>query len=71
MSSDIKQCPRCGNYYTDYPALSRYYNVDICPACGLDEALRGMVTVPKPASEWFRDPTEIVLTSDEDEEGDE
>ena len=33
-------CPICGREYTDYPALSRRDNAtEICPACGVDEAL--------------------------------
>ena len=27
-------CPRCDERYTEYPALSRRGNVDICSACG-------------------------------------
>ena len=41
--TDIKKtriCPICGRKYTDYPALSRRDNTtEICPACGVDEAL--------------------------------
>lgn len=33
-------CPICGRKYTDYPALSRRDNTtEICPDCGVDEAL--------------------------------
>lgn len=33
-------CPICGREYTDYPALSRRDNTtEICPDCGLSEAL--------------------------------
>ena len=33
-------CPICGREYTDYPALSRRDNAtEICPDCGVDEAL--------------------------------
>ena len=33
-------CPICGREYTDYPALSRRDNTtEICPDCGVDEAL--------------------------------
>ena len=35
-----KFCPRCGQYYTKYPALSRYDNETyICPDCGVEEAM--------------------------------
>ena len=33
-------CPICGREYTDYPALSRRDNAtEICPDCGVSEAL--------------------------------
>ena len=33
-------CPRCGQAYTDHPALSRRDNATmICPDCGTREAL--------------------------------
>lgn len=36
-------CPRCGNAYTDYPALSRKdTKTEICPTCGQAEALLQM-----------------------------
>ncbi len=32
-------CPRCGKYYSDYPAMSRRdHRTDICPDCGINEA---------------------------------
>lgn len=35
-----KLCPRCGNMYMDHPAISRRDNkTEICPTCGLAEAL--------------------------------
>ena len=57
-----KECPRCGNLYVGFPALSRRYNIDICPECGLDEAARDMTKKnPLAPDEWFRNPIEIVL----------
>lgn len=39
-SSWIPVCPRCGNEYSDPPALSRVdNNTSICPDCGMREAL--------------------------------
>lgn len=36
----LKICPRCGKTYTGVPATSRKDNVtEICPECGLAEAL--------------------------------
>lgn len=33
-------CPRCGNNYYEYPAISRLDNkTEICPTCGQAEAL--------------------------------
>ena len=34
------KCPKCGKYYVGYPALSREDNkTEICPECGVKEAL--------------------------------
>lgn len=39
-------CPQCGRRYTEPPALPRTDNAtDICPACGLKEALAAMPPV--------------------------
>ncbi len=39
-SDSIKECPVCGQMYTDRPALSRREGVgEICPDCGTKEAL--------------------------------
>ena len=35
----ISVCPRCGQTYTDRPAISRVDNTPICPDCGTREAL--------------------------------
>ena len=35
-----RRCPKCGQEYTDRPAISRLDNVTpICPDCGTREAL--------------------------------
>ncbi|MBR6505915.1 hypothetical protein IKT18_03750 [Candidatus Saccharibacteria bacterium] len=32
------KCPKCGAYYTGYPALSREDNkTKVCPECGIKE----------------------------------
>lgn len=50
-------CPRCGGYYNDPPALSRYYDIEICTNCGMDEAVRCfMHLMPKDPNDWFVDP---------------
>ena len=42
-SSWIPVCPRCGNEYSDPPALSRADNATlICPDCGMREALEAV-----------------------------
>ena len=39
----IRVCPKCGNAYHGYPAISRKDNrTQICPDCGVREALAGM-----------------------------
>ena len=45
-------CPRCGNEYDDFPALSRRDNkTDICSACGTEEALIDASIIPPTANE--------------------
>ena len=35
-------CPKCNKKYDEYPALSRVDNkTDICPRCGIKEAVNG------------------------------
>lgn len=61
-----RECPRCGNLYLGFPALSRRFPIDICPECGVEEAFRDATgTEPMDPREWFRDPRGIVLTSGE------
>lgn len=39
-TNQIKTCPRCGDQYEEFPALSRRDNkTDICSDCGTEEAL--------------------------------
>ena len=41
---DTKKCPNCGRMYSGYPALSRKDNkTEICPDCGIAEALEGLI----------------------------
>lgn len=40
----MRQCPICGREYIEYPAISRKDNLtEICPECGLMEALEDMM----------------------------
>lgn len=42
----VRVCPVCGRNYSDPPALSRADNTtDICPDCGMMEAL---ASIPRP-----------------------
>lgn len=44
--SKVRVCPLCGRNYSDPPALSRVDNAtDICPDCGMMEAL---ASIPRP-----------------------
>ncbi|MGL5433776.1 MAG: YopX family protein [Lachnospiraceae bacterium] len=50
-------CPKCGKGYSERPALSRKDNkTDICPACGMWEAITAarMAPVPNVSSFKFR-----------------
>lgn len=43
-----KICPVCGNKYNGYPAISRKDNkTEICPDCGVAEALKDFVNYIK------------------------
>lgn len=35
----MRKCPECGAEYFDVPAISRKDNKEICPICGIKEAL--------------------------------
>ena len=46
-------CPRCGNTYIDYPALSRKDNkTEICSTCGQAEALLQMMGTDLKDDKW-------------------
>lgn len=48
-------CPVCGRSYTDPPALSRRDNkTDICPECGMREALAAIPQRETPAERTRR-----------------
>ena len=48
------QCPKCGLERMERRnALSRQFDIQICPACGTDEALRAANNDVLPASEWW------------------
>lgn len=51
MSEKItRTCPICGQQYTEPPALSRRDNkTDICPTCGMMEALAAIPRREEPA----------------------
>ena len=35
----MRVCPKCNKAYSDHPAMSRIDGTDICPECGVREAL--------------------------------
>ena len=54
-AAEPPQCLRCGAPLAAHlmvNALSRYVNVQICEACGMDEALRDAAHAPLPPTEW-------------------
>lgn len=68
-------CMRCGGPMRKYlaeNALSRALNIYVCPACGMDEALRDAAGKVLPISEWYavkqhrfaehKDPQAVKLT---------
>lgn len=42
-----KVCPKCGKGYEGYPAMSRLDGSDICPECGVREALEAFTSSRK------------------------
>ncbi len=42
-----KVCPKCGKGYNGYPAMSRADGKEICPECGVREALEAFATSQK------------------------
>lgn len=53
MEKAIRVCPVCGREYSDYPAISRRDNVtEICPDCGVMEALEDFVAYLEKKREW-------------------
>ena len=43
MKNETRMCPKCGRTYTEYPAVSRENNEDICPDCGMKEAIEAFI----------------------------
>lgn len=57
MAPHEHTCPRCGLPYVGHPALSRQVAADVCPACGMDEAIREFAGKgPLPLSRWADPP---------------
>jgi len=57
-----KKCPRCGKLYSGPSALSRSDNTtEICPACGMAEALKAMDAVKADAARDQGDPVDDSL----------
>lgn len=51
---DVKICPKCGNHYIGFPALSRVDNkTKICPDCGTTEAMESIgYKIFEPLPNW-------------------
>lgn len=48
LKESEKVCPKCGQKYTGYPALSRKDNkTEICPDCGTEEAIEDYLSAMK------------------------
>ena len=61
----LKQCPRCGKIYSGPSALSRSDNTtEICPACGMAEALKAMDAVKADAARDQGDPVDTATQAD-------
>lgn len=50
----VKNCPRCGEDYNEFPALSRTDNkTEVCPPCGTAEAMEDFLgSGAMPQEEW-------------------
>lgn len=47
---ELRRCPLCGCLYSEVPALSRVDNAtEICPECGIREALASIGVAPDEA----------------------
>ena len=58
----LKKCPQCGKIYSGPSALSRSDNAtEICPACGMAEALKAMDAVKADAARDQGDPVDDSL----------
>ena len=61
----LKQCPQCGKIYSGPSALSRSDNsTEICPACGMAEALKAMDAVKADAARDQGDPVDTATEAD-------
>ena len=50
----IAVCPKCGNVYFDFPALSRIDNITpICSDCGFREALESIGVPPEEQEKYI------------------
>lgn len=48
----MRTCQKCGKKYSEYPALSRKDNLtEICPSCGMREALEELEQLKSENSE--------------------
>ena len=55
FAANPPRCLRCGNILSNQLALnatSRYADIQVCEACGMDEAMRDWRKAPLPFQEW-------------------
>lgn len=57
---EVKKCPICGKEYNEHPAISRNDNKEICPDCGLKEALQAFVEYEKHANTLRKEDIEVI-----------
>ena len=57
----LMKCPICGKVFTDPPALSRKDNkTQICPDCGVDEALEAFYEADGRSMEDLKKAKEVI-----------
>lgn len=63
LPAGVKNCPRCGENYEDFPAMSRTDNkTEVCPPCGTAEALEDFLgTGAMPQADWVKNRAKVAI----------